>query len=163
MGGLRGRGWTWLLSMLWGVIGAGGAGYAFVMTTHAYWGDTFTFPQWHGEPKVVSAAGGFAEALWGLLSVPVLVAGVVRLRGWRPRNWLRAAAWTSGWVAAIGLMYLTAVLSGAWGNGTDAPDVSWGELAICSAWLALGAVMTHVLPRAGKRSDHQRWRADHMG
>jgi hypothetical protein len=49
-----------------------------------------------------------------LLSAPVLVAGVVRLGGWSPRNWLRAAAWTGGWVAAIGVMYLAAVLSGAW-------------------------------------------------
>src|SRR5262245_46025622 len=33
LGGLRGRGWVWWLSMLWVVMGAGGVVYAFVGTT----------------------------------------------------------------------------------------------------------------------------------
>ena len=36
--GLRVRGWTWLLSMLWVVIGAGGAIYATVTFTHVGYG-----------------------------------------------------------------------------------------------------------------------------
>src|ERR1022692_1921920 len=59
LGGLRVRGWVWRLSLLWVVIGAGGAGYAFVCTmqgctTNQCTNDEFWFPLWNGEPGVRS-------------------------------------------------------------------------------------------------------------
>jgi hypothetical protein len=32
----------------------------------------------------------------------------------------------------------------AWEDGSGAPNVAWGELAIFAVWLALGAVMTQI-------------------
>jgi hypothetical protein len=147
--GLRMRGWVWRLSMLWVVMGAGGAGYALVCTlygctTNQCTNDEFWFPLWNGEPGVIAAVGNLAETAWPLLAVIVLVAGFVRLRGWRRRNWLRAVGWAGAWVAGIALMGLVAVV-GAF--GADGPGLGWGELElpIFAAWLALGAVMTSVL------------------
>jgi hypothetical protein len=76
-----------------------------------------------------------------------MVAGFVRLRGWRRRNWRRTAAWAGAWVAGIGLMALLAVVAGI---GSEAPSLGWGalELPIFAAWLALGAKMTQVLDMA---------------
>ncbi len=149
MGCLRVRGWVWLLSMLWVAIGTGGAGYAFVMTTQTCnnecVNETFLFPQWTGEPVVIIAVGGLAAGVWILLAVPLLVAGFVRLRGWRPRNWLRAAAWAGAWVAGFALMGLALFSALAWEDGSGAPSVAWGELPIFAAWLALRAVMTQIL------------------
>jgi hypothetical protein len=84
--------------------------------------------------------------------VPLLLAGFVRLRGWRRRNRLRAAAWAGVWVAGFLLMVLVAV-AGAYGS--DVPGLGWGELElpIFAAWLVLGAVMTSVL---AKRPAHER-------
>jgi hypothetical protein len=82
----------------------------------------------------------------------MLVAGFVQLRGWRRGRWLRATAWAGAWVAGFELMYQAAV----WGeyparymtpSDSGPAVVSWGELAICAAWLALGAVMTLILAR----------------
>jgi hypothetical protein len=172
IGGLRGRGWTWLLSMLWVVAGAVGTGYDFYITTKPFtWADaSLGIEGWATDPVVVQIAVVLATVAWLALPLPVLVAGVVRLRGWRPPNRLRTAAWVGAWVAGIGLMYQAEV----WGEYQGWTDtrfpaigspavVSWGEMAICAAWLALGAVMTQVLPRPGKRSDHQRWQAAHTG
>jgi hypothetical protein len=97
-----------------------------------------------------------------VLPIPVLLAGFIRLCGSRPRNWLRAAAWAGAWAAGFALM----LQAGVWGEyparymtyrcsppGScvlsygEAAVVSWGELAICAAWLALGAVMTWILAR----------------
>jgi hypothetical protein len=138
--------------MLWVVMGAGGAGYAFVCTmvgctTNQCINDEFLFPLYNGEPVVIADVGALAETAWVLLAVPLLVAGFVRLRGWRRRNWLRAAAWAGAWVAGFALMGLIVVAGWAWANGSGAPDVAWGELPICAAWLALGAVMTWILAR----------------
>ncbi len=146
-GGLHVRGWFWLLSMLWVVIGAGGAGYAFVCdlqgcTTNQCTNDEFWFPLYNGEPGVIVAVGALAAAAWLLLVVPLLLAGFVRLRGWRPRQWPRTAAWTGAWFAGCALMVLVVAVGG---YGSDVPDVGWGELPIFAAWLALGAVMTSVL------------------
>ena len=90
--------------------------------------------------------GALAAAAWVLLAVPLLLAGFVRFRGWRRRNWLRTAAWAGAWVAGIALMVLVAVV-GAY--GADVPGLGWGELElpIFAAWLALGAVMTSVLAK----------------
>lgn len=146
---LRVRGWVWLLSMLWVAIGTGGAGYAFVMTTQTCnnecVNDTFLFPEWTGEPVVILAVSALAAGVWILLAVPLLVAGFVRLRGWRPRNWLRAAAWVGAWVAGFALMGLALFSALAWEDGSGAPNVAWGDLPIFAVWLALGAVMTQIL------------------
>jgi hypothetical protein len=144
--------------MLWVVLGASGAGYAFVCTmqgctTNQCTNDEFWFPLYNGEPGVIVAVGGLAAGVWVLLAVPLLVAGFVRLRGWRPRNWLRAAAWAGAWVAGLALMVLVVVAGWAWAAGSGVPDVAWGELAICPAWLALAAVINQILPRPAHRRD----------
>lgn len=135
--------------MLWVVMGAGGAVYALVCTmygcsTSTCTTDEFWFPLYNGEPGVIADAGALVAAAWVLLAVPLLLAGFVRLRGWRRSNWLRAAAWAGAWVAAFLLMLAIAV-AGAWGS--DFPGLGWGEfeLPIFAAWLALGIVMTSVL------------------
>ena len=73
------RGWVWRLSMLWVVIGAGGAGYVFVCTmqgctTSQCTNDEFWFPLYNGEPGVIAAVGRLAAGVWVLLAVPLLVA-----------------------------------------------------------------------------------------
>jgi hypothetical protein len=147
IGGLRVRGWTWLLSMLWVVIGAGGAIYATVAFSHPGYGEGWLIPptiQWPGEPQVINAVGVLAEVAWVLLPGPLLVAGFVRLRGWRPRNWLRVAGWAGSWVAGLALMDQAAGWAAAGVYGTRGV-LSVGEMAICAAWLMLGAVMTWIL------------------
>ena len=147
IGGLRVRGWTWSLSMLWVAIGAGGAIYATVTFSHPGYGQGDVFRpmfQWPGEPMLIIVVGITAQVVWMLLPVPVLVGGFVRLRGWRPRNWLRAAGWAGSWVAGLALM----ITAGEWANaGMDGNRgvLSVGEMAICAAWLALGTVMTWIL------------------
>ncbi len=146
-GGLRVRGWTWLLSMLWVVIGASGAIYATIAFTHPGYGEGLLMPkniQWPGEPQVIIDAGVIAEVVWGLLSGPLLVAGFVRLRAWRRRNWLRAAGWAGSWVAGLALMIQAAKWAAA-GEYGSTDVLSVGEMAICAAWLMLGAVMTWIL------------------
>jgi hypothetical protein len=103
--GLRGRGWVWWLSMLWVAMGAGGTLYAFACTTvgcttNQCTSAEFWLPMYDGEPWVIGAIANLAQTAWPLLAVLLLVAGFVRLRGWRRRNWLRTAAWTGAWVAA---------------------------------------------------------------
>jgi hypothetical protein len=138
--------------MLWVVLGAGAACYAFVCTTvgcttNQCTDDEFLFVLWNGEPGVIAAVGNLAETAWPLLTVLLLVAGFVRLRGWRRRNWFRAAAWAGAWVAGIALMAFLAVVAGI---GSENPSLVWAalELPIFAAWLALGAKMTQVLNMA---------------
>jgi len=155
IGGLRVRGWTWLISMLWVVIGAGGAIYATVTFTHVGYGQgVIWMVQWPGEPQVIIDVAVIALPVWVLLSVPLLVAGFVRLRGRRPRNWLRVTGWAGSWVAGWVLMNQTADLAAA-GEGGTRGVLSVGEMAICAAWLVLGAAMTWILSvpqtRAGSR------------
>jgi hypothetical protein len=145
IGNLRVLGWTWLLSMVWVMIGAGGAIYAIVTFSHVGYGQgVIWMVQWPGEPQVIIDVAVVALPVWVLLSAPVLVAGFVRLRGLRPRKWLRVAGWAGSWVAGLALMNQTADLARA-GEGGTRGVLSVGELAICAAWLALGAVMTSVL------------------
>jgi len=147
IGGLRVRGWTWLLSMLWVVIGTGGAIYATVAFSHPGYGEGLLIPptiQWPGEPQVINAVGVMAEVVWVLLSGPLLVAGFVRLRCWRPRNWLRVAGWAASWVAGLALMIQAAGWAAAGEDGTRGV-LRVGEMAICAAWLMLGAAMTRIL------------------
>ena len=151
------RGWVGRLSMLWVVIGAGGAGYVFVCTmqgctTSQCINDEFWFPLYNGEPGVIAAVGGLAAGVWVLVAVPLLVAGLVRVRGWGPRNWLRAAAWAGAWVTGFALFGLAVFSGWAWASGSGAPSVAWGELPIFALWLVLGAVMTQILAAPARGS-----------
>ena len=164
-GGLRIRGWVWLLSMLWVVAGAVGTGYDLYITTKPYtWADvSLGIEGWSTDPVAVKIAVTLATAASLALPIPLLIAGFVRFRGLRPRNWLRIAAWAGAWIAGFALIYQ----AGVWGNypancpaiadncpaiGSPAV-VSWGELAICAAWLVLGAVLTWILAGPADRSD----------
>lgn len=158
-GGLRVRGWTWSLSMLWVVAGTADTGYDFYITTKPYtWADvSLGIDGWTTDPGAVKIAVVLATAASLALPIPVLIAGFIRLRGWRPHSWPRGAAWAGAWIAGFALMYQ----AGIWGNypascpmiggskscpaiGSPAV-VSWGELGICAAWLVLGAVLTWIL------------------
>jgi hypothetical protein len=140
-GGLRVRSWVWLLSMVWVAAGAVITGYIFYATT-----DPFISADIIGTgiigisagPAAVQIAAVLASVAWLALPLPVLIAGFIRLRGWRRGNWLRAAAWAGAWIAGAALLLLAL----AWGNS---PGVSWGELPIWAAWLLLGAVMTWIM------------------
>ena len=156
LGGLRRHGWVWRLAMLWAVLGAGGALYGLVCatvgcTTRWCTDEEFWFVLWNGQPGVIVFLANLAETIWPLLTVIVLVAGFVRLRGWRRRNWLRAAAWTGVWVAGIALIVPLAVVAA---YGSEAPNLSWGapELPILAAWLALGVWVNRILSRPAKPS-----------
>ena len=113
-GGLRVRGWAWLLSMLWVVAGAVGTGYDFYITTKPYtWADvSLGIEGWNTDPDAVRIAVALALAAWLALPIPALIAGFIRLRGWRPRNWLRAGAWVGAWIAGFALTYQ----AGVWGE-----------------------------------------------
>jgi hypothetical protein len=154
---MRGRGWAWWLSALWIVACAVNTGYDFYLTTKPYtWADvSLGIEGWSADPVAVQVAVVLAIAASLALPVPALIAGFIRLRGWRPRSRLRIAAWAGAWIAGFALVYQAEV----WGNypancpatadncpaiGSPAV-VSWGELAICAAWLALGGAMTWIL------------------
>ena len=113
-GGLRVRGWTWSLSMLWVVAGAVGTGYDFYITTKPYtWADvSLGIEGWSTDPVAVQIAVVLATAASLALPIPALIAGFIRLRGWRPRSWLRTAAWAGAWIAGFALIYQAEV----WGN-----------------------------------------------
>jgi hypothetical protein len=151
IGGLRVRGWTWSLSMVWVAAGAVITGYIFYATTNNYISADIIGTGIIGisaGPAAVQIAAVLASAAWLALPLPVLIAGFIRLRGWRPANWLRAAAWAFAWIAGGALLWLAF----AWGN-SPLNVVSWGELPICAAWLVLGAVMTLILAVSAPRSD----------
>jgi len=129
--------------MAWVALGAGGAIYATVTFSHSGYGQgVMWMVQWPGEPQVIIAVAMVALPVWALLSGPLLVAGFVRLRGWR----LRAAGWAGSWLAGLALMKQTADFASA-GEGGAHAVLSVGEMAICAAWLALGGVMTWILAR----------------
>jgi hypothetical protein len=148
IGGLRVRGWTWLASMLWVLAGAVNTGYFFYITTKPFSVSDMNLgiEGWGTDPVAVQIAVFLAYAAWLALPIPVLIAGFIRLRGWRRGSWLRAAAWAGAWIAGVALLSQ----AGVWGNypaascpnrPLTAPDcpfgspavVSWGELAICAA------------------------------
>ncbi len=161
IGGLRVRGLVWCLSMLWASIGAAGAGYCFLVTTKPYTDSSIWLPGWNTEPLVIGLAVALAVLAWLALPIPVLVAGFIRIGDRTPGRWFCAVAWAGAWGAGFELMYLAY----AWSNypssrlaevcGMDGcrlsyygpAVVSWGELAICAAWLALGAAMSWILAR----------------
>jgi hypothetical protein len=124
-----------------------------------------SFFQWNGEPWVIIAAGTLAAAVWMLLAIPVLVAGLARIRRSVSRDGIWRYAWIGIWIAGVALMVLTYVASFRWldGNGpvvptegttlpSPGPAVGWGELPICAAWLALGAAMTWILAAPHSRN-----------
>jgi len=149
IGGLRVRGWTWLLSMLWVAAGAVITGYTFYSTTPNYISADIAgtgLIGFNAGPAAVQIAAVLALAVWVALPLPVGIAGLIRFRGWRAANWLRAAAWAGAWIAGAVLFRLAQALA-------NPPGVSWGELAVCAAWLALGAVLTWILAVPARRSD----------
>jgi hypothetical protein len=153
--------------MLWVAAGAVLTGYAFYITTKP-WEPDLGIPWWSTDPQAVQVTLVLAIAAFLALPVPLLIAGLIRLGGWRRGNWLRTAAWAGAWIAGVAL----SELAGAWGQyplhscpnmpQTAVPPqcpygspavVSWGVLAICPAWLVLGAVMTWILAGPARRSD----------
>jgi hypothetical protein len=149
IGGLRVRGWTWSLSMLWVAAGAVITGYIFYATTPNYISADIAgtgLIGFQAGPAAVQIVAVLALAVWVALSLSIPIAGFIRLRGWRPANWLRAAAWAGAWIAGAVLLELAHALG-------NSPGVSWGELAVCAAWLVLGAVMTWILAIPARRSD----------
>jgi len=166
-GGLRVRGWAWSLSIMWVAAGIVGTGYDFYLSTKPYsWADvSLGIEGWSADPVAVQIAVVLATAGSLVLPIPALIAGFIRLRGGRPRSWLRIAAWAGAWIAGFALM----LQGDIWGNypancPTTADNcpaigspavVSWGDLGICAVLLVLGAVMSWTLavpahPRKGR-------------
>jgi hypothetical protein len=152
--------------MLWVAAGAAITGYFFYITTKPWTAadENLGIEGWSADPQAVQITVVLATVAFLALPIPALIAGSIRLRGWR-RNWLRAAAWAGAWILGIALLSLAS----DWGNyplnscpnrPLTAPQcpfgspsvVSWGELAICAAWPVLGAVMTWILAVPGRRS-----------
>ncbi len=169
VGGLRVRGLlAWCVSILWAALGAAGAGYTFVMSAHR--SDAYSrLPAWVGEPNVIIAAAYFCALAWLVLTVPVMVAGGRRLRH---ADRLRGA-WATLWLAGIALMVPVA----SW--HTSAPEawactrnlgcaltgykyavVSWGQLAVLAAYLAICAAMILILRRPAGRQLRARYTPD---
>jgi hypothetical protein len=157
---------VWCLSVLWAGLGAAGAGYDFILSAHVpeavYLG--VGLPSWVGEPEATYLAGQLGAMAWLLLTIPVLVAGLVRLRG--RGLWAGAwpGAWACAWFAGLALAFpvadwqpsAPAVLACSKNEGCALAGyryavVSWGELAVLAGWLALGAAMTLMLARTARR------------
>ena len=137
--------------MVWVAVGAVITGYIFYATTDPYIStdiDGVGIIGFSAGPAAVQIAAVLAGVAWLALPLPVLIAGFIRLRRWRPANWLRAAAWAGAWIAGAALL----LLARAWGNSPE-NVVSWGELLICAAWLVLGAVITWIMAVPTHRSD----------
>jgi hypothetical protein len=106
-----------------------------------------------------------AAVAWVLLTIPVLVAGLVRLYRRRLRAaglaaGLAAVAWAGTWVVGLALMYQIAdwqptaaaiyagncnVGAGCYLAGYRHAVVSREELVVLAGWLALGAAMALIL------------------
>ena len=113
--GLRVRGWTWSLSIVWVAAGAVVTTYLFFATTHPYISADIPGTMligWAVGPAAVQIPAVLAMVVWLALPLPVLIAGIIRLRGWRPANLPRAAGWASAWIAGAALM----LQAEAWAN-----------------------------------------------
>ena len=120
--------------MLWVVAGAVGTGYDFYITTKPYtWADvSLGIEGWSTDPEAVRIAVVLATVASLGLPIPLLIAGFVRSRGLRPRNWLRIAGWAGAWIAGFALIYQAEVWGEYPGNSPSIGSpavVSWGELA----------------------------------
>jgi hypothetical protein len=107
IGGLRVRGWTWSLSMAWVAAGAVITGYIFYATTNQSSSADIIgtgIIGFNAGPAAVQIAAVLALAAWLALPLPVLIAGLIRLRGWRSANWLRAVAWAAAWIGGAALL-----------------------------------------------------------
>jgi hypothetical protein len=173
IGGLRVRGLVaWCLSVLWAGLGALGAGYDFMLSVHVPEAFYLGIQPWVGESGVIIDAAGLGAVAWLLLTIPVLVAGLVRLH--RRRPWTGPAAgfaviaWGSAWMAGLALMYqvgtwhpsAAVIFSGNCSEGQGCSlvgyrhaVVSWGEVAVLAGWLAVGAAMALILARPMRSRD----------
>jgi hypothetical protein len=152
------RGWAFFMTIAWAGLGATGAGYDFVVSMHMSRVPTYSkIPSWVGEPGLVLKAAFLGGAAWLLLIVPVLVAGLVRLRRTDWAGW-----WVTVWIASLLLMIpianwqtsAPAVMSGNCRKGDGCvlagyryAVVSWGELAVLAGWIAFGAAVVLMLAR----------------
>lgn len=136
--------------MLWVGIGAAASGFFFVSSTQPVTTSS------DASANVIETAIVVAIAAWLVLAIPVLVAGCARFRGLEQGQLL----WTGAWVVGLALMVLTKVLVDNLPErttcGTDGCGVvpyygpavvNLPELAICAAFLAIGALMTWMLAR----------------
>ena len=88
--------------MVWVAAGAVITGYIFYATTPNYISADIIgvgIIGFSAGPAAVQIAAVLALVAWLALPLPVLIAGFIRLRGWRAANWLRAAAWAGAWIA----------------------------------------------------------------
>jgi hypothetical protein len=163
IGGLRARGpLVWCLSMLWAGLGALGAGYNFMLSLRVPEVSYLGVQPWVGESQVIINAAGAGAVAWVLLTIPVLVAGLIRIRRRKLRAGLDAglAVWAGTWMAGLALMYqilnwhptAAPIIAGnCWrGQGCSLAAyrhavVSPEELAVLAGWLALGAAMALIL------------------
>ncbi len=149
IGGLRVRGWTWALSMLWVLIGAGGAIYAAVALSHPDFQEVLIAPptvQWNGEPQLFIDAAPIAELTWALLSALIFFGGLFRLRGWRPRNWPRMIAFAGSLVGGAALMIVAKIgLASGLGEHVVNQALRLREMVLVIAWVALGGAINWAL------------------
>jgi hypothetical protein len=168
IGGLRVRGLpTWCMSILWAALGAAGAGYTFIASTHVSEINS-RIPVWVGEPNVISDAAFFCALAWLLLTLPVVAAGFRRLRhaGTRPRG-----AWGVSWLTGLVLMFPVATwqsaapevydCSGNYGCGLAGYKYaveSPGLLAVLVGYLAVCIAMVLILRRPAGRQLRARYK-----
>src|ERR1700722_9901570 len=100
-------GWAWWLSMAWVAIGAAASGFIFLSSAQPVTVSNIDgVPSWlggAGSANVIASAGGLAIAAWLVLTIPVLVAGLVRLRA------AGQPLWVGAWVVGLPLMILARV------------------------------------------------------
>ena len=126
-------------------------------------------PGWVGEPNVMAVAAQRGALTCFLLTIPVLVAGLVRIyrrrfRAPRVAARLTAIAWAGTWMVGLALMYQVAdwqpsarAIYACSGNqgcvlaGYRHAIVSWEELAVAAGWIALAAAMAMILASTRSR------------
>jgi hypothetical protein len=168
IGGLRVRGLpTWCMSILWAALGAAGAGYTFIASTHVSEINT-PVPAWAGEPNVIGDSAFFGALAWLLLTLPVVAAGFRRLRHAGARL---LGAWGVSWLTGVVLMFPVATWQSA------APEVydcsgnsgcvltgykyaveSQGQLAVLVGYLAVCTAMILILRQPAGRQLRARYK-----
>ena len=113
---------------------------------------------------MLGAAADLGATIWLALTIPVLIAGLVRVCREKPRRAIRMAAWTGAWIAGVARMFVAVwwsqkfpratytcghSASASWCslNEFGPAVVQWGELPLCAAFLALGVFVTWTLAR----------------